>query len=95
MTVVTKSDVVKISRLARLKLSEEEIGKYTKDLERILEYVEELRDINVDNVAPMCHAFANVAPFREDEAKKTLGRECLESSAGYEDGLIRVPKIIE
>ena len=91
----TKSDLNHVARLARLSLTAEEAEKLGEDLARIVQFVELLQEVNVDGVSPMAHAGDRVLPFREDEAKVVLGRECVKSSAGFEDGLIRVPKIIE
>jgi Asp-tRNA(Asn)/Glu-tRNA(Gln) amidotransferase C subunit len=43
----------------------------------------------------MSHAGDRCLDFRDDKDEEVLGRLCVKSSAGYEDGLIRVPKIIE
>ncbi len=91
----TKSDLAHVARLARLSLPENEAEKMGEDLARIVRFVEQLQEVDVEGVEPMAHAGDRVLPFREDEVGETLGRECVKSSAGYEDGLIRVPKIIE
>jgi aspartyl-tRNA(Asn)/glutamyl-tRNA(Gln) amidotransferase subunit C len=91
----TQSDLMHVARLARLSLSKDEAEKLGEDLARIVQFVEQLQEVNVEGVAPMAHAGDRVLPFREDHAEETLGRDCVKSSAGFEDGLIRVPKIIE
>lgn len=91
----TESDVINVARLARLSLSKDEISRFKEDLGRILAFIEQLQEVDVAKVEPMSHAGQLSLTLRGDEALETLGRECLKSSAGYEDGLIRVPKIIE
>lgn len=90
-----KSDLTKVARLARLALSQEEMTRFEGDLERIVNFVAQLKEVDVDGVKPMSHAGDRFLSFREDIALESLGRECIKDSAGYEDGLIRVPKIIE
>lgn len=90
-----KSDLVKVAKLGRLSLTEDEITRLEGDLDRIVTFVAQLNEVSVDNVFPMSHAGDRSLSFREDIACKTIGRECISSSAGFEDGLIRVPKIIE
>ncbi len=90
-----RSELAKVARLARLAINDEEMQHFQKDLARIVTYVEQLNEVDVENVEPMFHAGGHTLSFREDVAEKTLGRACIKSSAGYEDGLIRVPKIIE
>lgn len=91
----SKADLTHVAKLARLCLTDEESEQLGGDLDRIISYVTLLNEINVQNVLPMAHAGDRFLPFRADEAHITLGRECIKSSAGYEDGLVRVPKIIE
>lgn len=91
----SKSDLKHVAKLARLSLSEDEAERLGKDLDRIISFVTQLNEIDVQGVEPLSHAGDRVLPFRADEAQATLGRECIKSSAGYEDGLVRVPKIIE
>ena len=90
-----KSDLIKVAHLARLKLTDPEMHKFQDDLTRIVDFVAQLNEVDVSDVEPMAHAGDRALFLREDEAMATLGRECLVSSAGFEDGLIRVPKIIE
>jgi aspartyl-tRNA(Asn)/glutamyl-tRNA(Gln) amidotransferase subunit C len=93
--VFAKSDLTKVATLARLSLRPEEMNHLESDLDRIVNFVAQLREVNVDGIIPMSHAEDRSLSFRDDIAGETLGRECIKSSAGYEDGLIRVPKIIE
>lgn len=58
----------KIARLARLKLSEAELREYTKDLARILGYIEKLNTVSTDGVEPLVHGIPLPTRMREDEA---------------------------
>ena len=51
--MITKDDVIKIAKLAKLQLSEAEITKYQKDLSAILDYAEQLNELNTNNVKPL------------------------------------------
>ena len=88
-------DMTKLARLSRLALSETEMSARQKDLEQILGYVETLQKLDVSNTKPMTHAVPMELHLRPDESKPGVGRLGLMGSAGYEDGLIKVPKIIE
>ena len=89
------SDLKKIARLARLSWSEEELGHLHEDMERIVELVEKLAEVDISGIKPMSHAGDRSLDLRPDHTHQVLGRLCIDSSRGYEDGLIRVPKIIE
>ncbi|MES2504262.1 MAG: Asp-tRNA(Asn)/Glu-tRNA(Gln) amidotransferase subunit GatC [Myxococcota bacterium] len=88
-------DMNKLARLSRLALDDEQLLARQKDLQNILGYVDSLQAIDVSNVKPMTHAVPMELFRREDEAKVGIGREGLKGSHGYEDGLVKVPKIIE
>ncbi|MFZ9889917.1 MAG: Asp-tRNA(Asn)/Glu-tRNA(Gln) amidotransferase subunit GatC, partial [Myxococcota bacterium] len=65
-------------------------------LERMVGFVEQLREIDVEGVDPMTHATAEAVTLRSDVASmECLGRSALTASAGYGDGLVRVPRVVE
>ena len=53
LMLLSKDEVRKIARLARLNLSDEEIERYQKELSEILDYVKKLDNINTDNIEPL------------------------------------------
>ena len=87
--------IEKLGQLARLALSKDEVHRLQNDLNKIVGYVENLQKVNVDGVEPMTHAVPVEFLMRLDEAKSVVGREGLKGSSGYEEGLVKVPKIIE
>lgn len=91
----SQEDMVKLARLSRLALSESELSARQKDLEQILSHVQSLQTMDVSNTKPMTHAVPIDLHLRADEPEMGIGRLGLQGSAGYEDGLIKVPKIIE
>lgn len=91
----TDADLTKIARLARLSLNAQERSRLPADMERILQLVAQLQEIDVEGIKPMYHAEDRSLPLRSDQPRNPCGRASLQSSQGYEDGLIRVPKIIE
>jgi len=59
---ITKEDVVYISRLAKIKLKEEEVGQYQKNLEEILLYVEKLKTLPTEKVKETTHILSQFTP---------------------------------
>ena len=88
-------DIQKLAKLSRLALSPAEQEQMLTDLSRILGHIESLKQVNIDGVQPMTHAIPIDLPMRADEAKPGIGQRGLMGSAGYEDGMLKVPKIIE
>lgn len=87
-------DVEHVAKLARLELTEEEKRKFANQLSSILEYVEEMNEVDTEGVEPMSHAIHFVNVMREDEVKYEQTKEELMKNAPFEeDGFFRVPKI--
>jgi len=93
---VSKEEVKYIANLAKLKLSEEEIQKFTQDLNSILEYMNLLNELDTSNVEPLFHPIEKETAFREDEIKPGLKRELALKNAPKTDGeFFLVPKVIK
>lgn len=91
-----KMDIEKVARLARLELSEQERKTFGKQLEQILDYMEQLNRLDTTGVEPTSHAIPMVNVFREDEVKPSFPKEkILEISPDQENGHFKVPRIIE
>lgn len=92
--MITKSDVEHVAKLARLKLSEEEKEKYTKQLGDILMYVNQLNEVDTQGVEPMSHAVSFCNVLREDEVIYQQTKEELMKNAPQEEqGYFKVPRI--
>ncbi len=93
---ISKEDVEHVAKLARLRLTEEEKGKFGKQLNQILEYVEKLNELNIDGVEPTSHVVPLKNVLREDEVKPSLSEEDALSNAPDKKGnFFKVPRIIE
>jgi aspartyl-tRNA(Asn)/glutamyl-tRNA(Gln) amidotransferase subunit C len=90
-----KEQVRKLAHLSRLELDDAEINSLQNDLSRIVEYVNQLKEVDVDGVECMTHAVPMSLRLREDQREDVLGQTAVAESAGFENGYVRVPKIIE
>jgi len=91
-----KMDIERVARLARLHLSEEEKETFGNQLEQILNYMEQLNQLDTTGVEPTSHAIPIHNVFREDEVKPSFPREeVLGISPDEEAGHFKVPRIIE
>lgn len=85
-----------LSRLARVKLTEEEIELFSHQLDDILSYVEKLNELDVTGVLPMSRPPAATNLYREDEVAQSLIEEAaLKNAPQKKNGFFKVPKIIE
>ena len=69
MADLTRDDVLKLAQLARLSLSEEEIGRYSRELSEILHYVEQLQAVDVSGLQPTNQVTGLTNVMREDEIR--------------------------
>ena len=93
---ITKEEVEHVALLARLKFDENEIKRFTTQMNSILEYMEKLAELDTTNVEPTFHAVAQTNVFREDIVKPSISQGLSLSNAPDGDrGFFRVPKIIE
>ena len=95
MTRITADDVRKVAQLARLELPEAKIATYTGQLERILDYVAQLEQVDTEGVAPTTRAVVVLNVTRTDAVETTPVREELLNLAPQREGdFFRVPKIL-
>jgi aspartyl-tRNA(Asn)/glutamyl-tRNA(Gln) amidotransferase subunit C len=95
MALSTK-DVRDIAKLAKLQIKEDELGHYKQEISRILEFVEQMNQADVENVEPMAHPQDMMQSLRVDEIAETNQREKFQKIApATQDGLYLVPKVIE
>lgn len=94
--MIKDEDVVKIARLARLKLSLDEIALYRGQLENILESMEELSKLDTSSVEPTTSVLGGSGALREDEPRPFAATEKLLANAPQrEGGYFKVRKVIE
>ena len=92
---VTKKDVEYIAELARLKFKDEELEKFTEQLNEILSYVEKLNELDTSNVEPLSHPVEGSNVFREDIVKHSIDREeALKNAPDRNELFFKVPKVI-
>jgi len=85
-----------VARLARLELDDESRKYFASQLEKILEYVRKLNELDTDEVEPLSHILPLKNVWRTDEVKESLSREeALRNSPAHKDGMFIVPKVIE
>ena len=82
---ISREEVEKVSLLARLLLSDEELGKLTVQLGAILDYMNLLQELNTDGVQPMAHALDVSDVFRDDLVGESLDRQQALANAPHRD----------
>jgi len=93
---ITKEEVAHVAHLARLEFREEEMEKFTAQLNDILLYMEKLNSVDTAGTAPMTHATVLHNAFREDVVQPSLPHaQSLANAPDPKGEFFRVPKVIE
>lgn len=94
---LTRQDVEKIARLARLSITEQEMPVYVTSLSSIVDFVDELSRAQTGNVEPMAHPLdGQHQRLRPDVVSETDNHEKYQANApAVQAGLYVVPRVIE
>ncbi len=69
MSKLTHEDILKLARLARLELTDDEVDEYASELSEILQYVEQLASVDITGLKPTNQVTGLVNVTRADEIK--------------------------
>ena len=93
---IDKNTINKIARLSRIKLEDKESEDYIKDLNSILDWVEQLNEVNTDNVEPLTSVAETTLKFRSDEVKnQNIREQIIKNSPEENEDFFVVPKVVE
>ena len=93
---ISKKEVLETAELARLEFKESELEKFTEQLGNILEYIEDLNELDTEGIEPTSHGVELTTPLREDKVVQLITtEEALRNAPEKDDGFFVVPKVIE
>jgi len=93
--LINEEEVKYIADLASLKLSDEEVEKFSKQLSDILDYVEKLDELDTEDIVPTAYTIPVKNVLREDRIEESLKLEkVLQNAPEKKDNQFRVPKIM-
>jgi aspartyl-tRNA(Asn)/glutamyl-tRNA(Gln) amidotransferase subunit C len=70
--MITKAELEKVARLARLGLNSEEIENLAIDIEKIINYFQTLKELPLENILPMTHSIEKTLELRPDTVQENL-----------------------
>lgn len=96
MAKLTREDVLKLARLARLKLGDDEVARFQDEITAILGYVEQLQSVDLNDVEPTYQVTGLTNVMREDVVKNygATPEDLLKNAPATEDGHIKVKRIM-
>jgi aspartyl-tRNA(Asn)/glutamyl-tRNA(Gln) amidotransferase subunit C len=90
--VIDREQVLHVAKLARLKLTDEEVEKMSGELSTILEAIEQIGELDLDGVEPTSHVVDLENVLRPDEPRPSLPRErSLANAPDSDESGFRVP----
>ncbi|MEX1010761.1 MAG: Asp-tRNA(Asn)/Glu-tRNA(Gln) amidotransferase subunit GatC [Balneolaceae bacterium] len=93
---VTSDDVRYVANLARLQLDDKEVESLKGDMNRVLEYMETLNELDTEGVEPLEHVAEAEPRFRKDLAREPVSHEeALKNAPDADSDYFRVPRVIE
>lgn len=89
-------EIRRIAGLARIKLNPQDIAKYSQELALIVDYFNQLKDVDTQHITGTCHTKDQVAPLRKDHITASLTKKDALMNAPHTDGrFFLVPKVLE
>ena len=94
--IISDETIEYVGILAKLELSGEEKEAAKKDMGRMLDYIDQLGELDTEGVEPMSHVFSVQNVFREDVVTNGDMREdMLKNAPGEKDGMFMAPRTFE
>ncbi len=91
-----KKSLLKLGKLARISISDDKLNNLSKDLNSILEFVDQLKEIKTDQVDPTSNSLNQKLEVRDDKVDtKNSVEDILENAPEKEMDFFVVPKVIE
>lgn len=85
-----------VAHLARLKVSDEEVMMYARQLSHILDHMQHLNELNTDDVVPTAHPLSVTSILRDDVIlDSATPDQALRNAPQRQDDFFRVPKVLD
>ena len=92
---IDNSVVKKIANLSKINLSDKELENQKHELNKILDWVDDLKKVDTKMVEPMLSVFNENMKMREDKVEQTKTNEILSNAPEKKENFFVVPKVIE
>ena len=92
---IDKKTTLKIAKLARVKIEDDEISELSSQLSSILDWVEQLNEVNTDNIEPFSNVSISELPLRKDkETNENKSDDILSNAPEKLENYFVVPKVV-
>jgi aspartyl-tRNA(Asn)/glutamyl-tRNA(Gln) amidotransferase subunit C len=73
--MLDRSEVLHVARLARLRLGDDEVERMSQELSKVLDYIEQISELDLEDVPPTSHVVDVAGGLRGDEPRPSLPRD--------------------
>lgn len=96
MSRISNETIDKIAHLARLEFENEAKEQISKDMNRMLDFVDKLNELNTDSVEPLIYMSREVNVMREDEVRHDISqKDALRNAPKKDSDYFKVPKVVD
>ncbi len=93
---ISTEEVRHVAKLSQLRLSEEEVQFFSEQLSQVVDYIDKLKELDVDGIEPMAHPTGMTNRSREDRRGPTLTEEqALANAPEADPPFFKVPKVLD
>ena len=93
---IDKNTTLKIAKLSRIKIEDSEVNELSSQLSAIVDWVEQLNEVNTENIEPLSNVSIAKLPLRKDvEDKNDNSKEVLSNAPDKLENYFVVPKVVE
>ena len=94
--MISKEEVQHIAKLARLGITKKEEEKFARELSKILDYIEKLKEVDISGIEPTTHSILVENVMRKDESRKSKveSGKLLELAPETKNGYLKVKSIL-
>ena len=95
MAKITDDDILKLAELSNIEITDEQVAKFREEIQSIMEYVEQLKEVDVGSLEPTNQVTGIENAFRPDELQEySIPAELLKNLPNREDDYIKVKRVL-
>ena len=93
---INQNVISKLARLSKLKFNEDEMKLISNDLSKMLEFINQLQDLDTEGIDTLIHVNEEINNWREDQAQGMISQEEALSNSPVKDGAyFKIPKVLD
>ena len=93
---INQNVISKLARLSKLKFNEDEMKLISNDLSKMLDFINQLQDLDTEGIDPLIHMNEEINNWREDKVQGMISQEEALSNSPVKDGTyFKLPKVLE